>query len=168
MFRHSQTGDVAGWLMNGLTLAEGAVIWSGLPPAWRIDGIGDLNGDGKADLVFRHTQTGDVAGWLMNGLAVAQGAVIWSGLPLVWRIDAVGDLNGDGKADLVFRNTQTGDVAGWLMNGLTLPRERIISSGLPLGLADRRAWRPGWQVATRPGCSERTFCVVKTGRQGYG
>ena len=130
VWRNSQTGDVAGWLMNGLTLTQGAVIYSGLSSAWRIDGLGDLNGDGNVDVVFRNTQTGDVAAWLMNGLTLAQGAIVYSGLPAAWQIQAIGDLNGDGMADLVFRNVQTGDVAAWLMNGLTLAQGGIVYSGL--------------------------------------
>ena len=138
LFRNTQTGDVAGWLMNGLALSQGGIIYSGLPLAWRIEGVGDLNGDGKSDIVFRNTQTGDVAAWLMDGLTLSQGVIVYSGLPLMWDIQAVGDLNADGKADLVFRNTQTGDVAGWLMDGVRLAQGAVIYSGLPAA----------WQIAT--------------------
>jgi hypothetical protein len=138
VFRNTQTGDVAGWLMNGLTLSQGAVIYPGLSSAWRIDAIGDLNGDGDADFVFRNTQTGDVSGWLMNGLTPVQGAIIYSGLPATWQIQGIGDLDADGKADLVFRNVQTGDVSGWLMNGLAVAQAGIIYSGLPVA----------WQIAS--------------------
>src|SRR5262249_3787413 len=44
VFRNGQSGDVAAWLMNGLTLVQGGTITAGLPLAWRIDGIGDLDG----------------------------------------------------------------------------------------------------------------------------
>jgi hypothetical protein len=132
LFRNSASGDVAAWLLNGLAAPQGAMIYPGLPLAWRIDGIGDLDGDFKADLVFRNTQTGDVAAWLMNGSTIKQGGIVLAGLPLSWQIDRVGDLNGDFKADLVFRNSQSGDVAGWLMNGVTLTQGAIIYPGLPL------------------------------------
>ena len=98
---------------------------------------GDLDGDGKADLVWRNTQTGDVVGWLMNGLSLKQAATIYSGVSLDWQIVGVADLDGDGKADLVWRNTQTGDVVGWLMNGLTLKQVATIYSGVFLD----------WQIA---------------------
>ena len=132
VWRNTTTGDVAGWLMNGLTLQTGAVISVGVPLAWQIVEIGDLNGDGKADLVWRNTTTGDVAGWLMNGLTLQTGAVISAGISLSWHIVGVGDLNGDGKADLVWHNTATGDVVGWLMNGLTVQTGAFISLGISL------------------------------------
>jgi hypothetical protein len=132
VFRNSQTGDVAAWVMNGVTLVQATMISSGLSLAWRIDAVGDLDGDGNTDVVFRNTQTGDVAAWLMNGVAIKQSAIIAPAVPLAWQITRAGDLNGDGKADLVFRNTQSGDVGGWLMNGLSLSQSGIISAGLSL------------------------------------
>ena len=58
IFRNTTTGDVAVWLMNGTAVAQGAVVYSGLPMVWRIDGVGDLDGDQKDDLIFRNTQYG--------------------------------------------------------------------------------------------------------------
>ena len=132
VWRNTLTGDVAGWLMNGLTLQQGAIIEWGVSLEWQIVGVGDLKGDGKADLVWHNTQTGDVAGWLMNGLTLQQGAIIAPAIDLHWNIVGVGDLNGDGQADLVWHNTQTGDVAGWLMNGLTLQQGAIIAPAIDL------------------------------------
>jgi hypothetical protein len=86
LWRNTSTGDVAGWLMNGVTVKQGAGIYAGVPLAWQIVGVGDLDGDGKADLVWRNTSTGDVAGWLMNGVTVKQGAGIYAGVPLAWQI----------------------------------------------------------------------------------
>ncbi len=132
VFRNTSTGDVAAWLMNGLTLTQSAYINPGLPLEWRIIGIADLDGDGEADLLLRHTLTGDVGVWLMNGTSIAQGALIYQSLPAEWRIEGVNDLNGDRKADLIFRNTNTGDVAAWLMNGAGSTQSGTINSGVPL------------------------------------
>jgi hypothetical protein len=38
---------------------------------WRIVGIGDFDGDGKADVLWWHAGTGQVYVWLMNGLTIA-------------------------------------------------------------------------------------------------
>ena len=131
VWRNVHTGAVAGWLMNGLSLQEDAIIALGIShDDWNIVGVGDLNGDGKADLVWWNIQTGAVVGWLMHGLALQEGAIIAPAIDRHWGIVGVGDLNGDGKADLVWRHSQTGDVAGWLMHGLTLQEGAIIAPAI--------------------------------------
>jgi hypothetical protein len=94
--------------------------------------VGDLDGDGKADLVWRETNTGDVGAWLMNGLSTATTGVIAGAVPAAWVIADVGDLDGDGKADLVWRETNTGDVGAWLMNGLSTATTGVIAGAVPL------------------------------------
>ena len=134
VWRQSQTGDVAVWLINGGTATVGQMlsVASGVPLAWQIVGVGDVDGDGKADLVWRHAQTGDVAVWLMNGATVREGPVVAPGVPLAWQIVAVSDLDGDGKADLGWRHTQNGDVAVWFMDGLTVKQAPVVAAGVPL------------------------------------
>ncbi|HEV3216576.1 MAG TPA: VCBS repeat-containing protein [Vicinamibacterales bacterium] len=132
LWRNSQTGDVEMWLMNGVAVAQEPIVSSGVPLAWQIAGVGDVDGDGKADLVWRQIQTGDVAVWLMDGATVKQAPVVALGVPLAWQIVGVADLDGDGKADLVWRNSQNGDVAVWLMNGAAVKGIPLVASGVPL------------------------------------
>jgi hypothetical protein len=87
--------------------------------------LGDLDANGKADLVFRNTGDGNTAIWLMNGATIASFGFP-GGVPLVWQIAGTGDVNGDGRADVIWRNSTNGTVAVWLMNGLT-----ITSVGFP-------------------------------------
>jgi hypothetical protein len=67
---------VTGWLMNGLAIASSGPIATVGNPGWTIRGVGDLDGNGTADLVWRNTNTGAVTGWLMNGLAIASSGPI--------------------------------------------------------------------------------------------
>ena len=74
------------WLLNGLSAPTTGVIASAVPAKWVIAGVGDLDGDGKADLVWRNTVTGDVAVWLLNGLSATTWGVIAAAVPLEWEI----------------------------------------------------------------------------------
>ena len=56
--------------MNGMTPWASAVPYT-IPLAWGIKGVGDFDGDGKADIVWRNDTTGQVAFWLMNGMAIS-------------------------------------------------------------------------------------------------
>jgi hypothetical protein len=75
VWRNTTTGDVAGWLMDGLSLDSFGVIADAVSTDWVIKNVEDLDGNGKADLVWRHTN-GDVAGWLMDGLGLDSFGVI--------------------------------------------------------------------------------------------
>ena len=58
-----------------------------MPLDWTIAGIGDVDGDEKADLVWRNTSTGDVAVWLGNGVdPPTTTGVIAGSVPLEWEI----------------------------------------------------------------------------------
>ena len=96
-----------------------ARVWSafnpGLPKSlrnvrtlWRVDAVGDLDGDGKGDLVWRFTgatanidDSGVSYIWFTNGSGVTQ-VRKRGGAPLSWTLLGARDLNGDGAADMVY------------------------------------------------------------------
>ncbi|WP_447964924.1 FG-GAP-like repeat-containing protein [Nitrospira sp. Ecomares 2.1] len=134
IWRHTKTGEVAGWLLNGTSVATLGILGH-LPMEWAMSGVGDLNGDGKADLVWRNNTSGAVAVWLMDGLTITSADFLGS-VSTSWAIQAIDDMNGDGKADLLWRNTTDGNTAIWLMNG-----KAVVSTGFPAGVS------LGWQIA---------------------
>jgi len=96
--------------------------------ATEVAGVGDFNGDGKADILWRNTSTGMVTMWLMNGTSRINWAVLVEPGNTDWTVAGVGDFNGDGKADILWRNTSTGMVTMWLMDGSTRIGWAIILS----------------------------------------
>ena len=133
----SETGTVSVWSLGGASIRAQAPLSRGVPLEWDVAAIGDLDGNGTADLVWRDSQRGDVAAWLMTDVRVTDIPVIAAAVSLDWQIAGLGDLNGDVNADIVWRNVETGDVAVWLMNGASVTAIPVISSGVP----------SAWQIA---------------------
>ena len=76
--------------------------------AWRVAGMGDLNGDGKDDVLLRHTDSR----WYyypMDGRRFLTDERGYAGLTrnLAWQVAGIGDLNGDGRDDVLLRHTDS-------------------------------------------------------------
>src|SRR5437016_8150730 len=122
--------------MNGLTIAAQGSINVLPDQAWQIQGIGALDGQGKADILWRNSSTGENTIWLMNGLTIAaQGSVNF--FPdQAWQVKGIGDFDGDGRADILWRNSVTGANYAYFMNGLAIASEGTLDA-----LADP-SWMP--------------------------
>jgi hypothetical protein len=73
LFQNDSTGGVAVWLMNGTEVITGAqvgTIAAGSSYTGPGQGLADLNGDHKSDILFQNTTTGAVTAWLMDGTHV--------------------------------------------------------------------------------------------------
>jgi len=75
---------------------------------WIVEAVGDLDGDGFADMVFRFRgddgrpdDTGVSYIWFTNGTSVQQ-VRKRGGAPLSWTLLGAADLNGDGAADMIY------------------------------------------------------------------
>src|SRR5262245_58815183 len=96
------------------------MIGSGSPgfaaSPWSIAGTGDLDGDGKSDILWVNGTSGQVVIWLVNGTSVVGGGS--PGLAASpWTIAETGDFNGDNKSDILWYNSTSGLLAVWLLNG---------------------------------------------------
>ena len=107
-------GEAGIWLT---TAAGGyaAVDFGRVDNSWRIQSIGDFNGDGKADILWRNAANGQVGEWLSNPGPGYTGFTtpILATVDLAWQIQGVGDFDGDGRGDILWRNTN-GDAGIWL------------------------------------------------------
>jgi serralysin len=70
-WRNIVTNDTAIWFMNGVNLNYAAYIAGGNPSIdWQVQGVGDLNADGRADIVWRNA-SGQYSLWYMNGFSIS-------------------------------------------------------------------------------------------------
>jgi hypothetical protein len=111
--RRSSTGAVtlfrgtgSGGLLAGVSITSD---WSKYDV---LETVGDLSGDGLADVVARERATGYL--WLYKGNGrggwLLPRVVIGSGWQVMDRIVGAGDLNGDERVDLVARRATTGEL----------------------------------------------------------
>lgn len=101
------------WQMDGLApLAVGTL--AAVEASWRVEGVDDFDGDGRADILWRHAD-GAVAAWLMDG-ATCLGGGTFGHVGPEWSVAGCGDFDGDGRADILWRGID-GSAAIWLMDG---------------------------------------------------
>jgi subtilisin family serine protease len=115
-------GETAFWFIDTNNAATGAASASGLAPSnipanWRIEGVADMNNDGKDDLIWRDYSGGGSFIWYMNGTALISTSQIAAStsIPTAWKITGVADFNSDGVKDIFWNNPSTGETAYWQM-----------------------------------------------------
>jgi hypothetical protein len=131
LLRQASSGDL--FLLDG---ADGVMSALSRPAAGMgFAGAGDLDGDGRADILLRDAG-GGLHDWTMNGAAVLRDDLITT-LPATTSVLRVADINGDGRADLVLHDTAPGAASPYTL--LTMDGAHILSSAGAATLPD--AWR---------------------------
>jgi Bacterial Ig-like domain (group 3) len=135
-------GDVRIW-RDGLSASD--FLLRPLKLTWRLDAVGDLDGDGFGDLVWRFTgqspnidDSGVSYVWFTNGSNVTQ-VRKRGGAPLDWTLLGAMDINNDGAADMVY--VSPGNQVRVLMatparTCANLPANVLSPGFTPLRLAD--------------------------------
>jgi Ca2+-binding RTX toxin-like protein len=115
----SDGGEVTNWLgtPNGGFAGNIANADNNVGAGWAVAGTGDVNGDGRDDVIWRNSTTGNVTDWLgqANGSFTGNTGYAWNNASTSWHIVQVGDFNGDGHADILWQS-DSGEVTNWLGN----------------------------------------------------
>ena len=99
MSYHNPDGSVASW----------PVVSNYIDPVnTAAQRVGDINGDGRDDIVWRNTSSGNVVISLMNGSVPTWISITQTPIPTTTVIEAVADFDNNGRADILWRNTLTG------------------------------------------------------------
>ena len=142
-WRNSATGQNACWLMNRQgAIANIVLLQPVVDPAWNIVAVGDMNGDGQADLLWHNPTNGVNVWWVMQGLEYKELKFITPLDPLYkdWEIKGVGDVDQDGQLDIFWSNRTTKQMAWWVMDGLQNSSRSfsigVSGGGTAIGTAD--------------------------------
>ncbi|MEM7553496.1 MAG: FG-GAP-like repeat-containing protein [Cyanobacteria bacterium P01_A01_bin.84] len=118
IWRNSNNGNNGIWTMSSSdTIKEQFQIEAVADLDWKIVAVGDVGGDGKADLVWRHASNGNNGIWEMDGKNILTQNTLLQVEDTNWTIVDAADFGGDGKADLLWHNNTTGGNAIWEMDG---------------------------------------------------
>lgn len=114
------------WLMNGATMLDWKLY--SVRADTRLAGYGDLDGNGRADLIWIRPSR-EVFIWLgtAGGFSYKFSHVHGSG----WTMAGISDMNGDGRDDLLWYNPSSQALVVWYMNGSS--RTSYRSFAVPAG-----------------------------------
>ncbi|GAQ00079.1 Ig-like domain-containing protein [Leptolyngbya sp. NIES-2104] len=133
--------------MNGTTVKDASVSPNVVGAEWTLEGVADLDGNGKTDLFWRHNSRFETVTWLMNGMTPVQGGLLPASVPLNWKIEGFGDFSGDGNADVLWRNTNSGEVVAWMFGSSPSGGNVQIIQGDFLSHQNQRLSQPlEWQA----------------------
>lgn len=136
LLRHFLAGQNLVWYMEpgGNAIASEALIGREVAdPNWSLSGTGDLDGDGKTDIILRNETADQIVAWYMNddGTIKGESLIGRSFGDNNWKIEATADFNGDGKTDIVLRNALAGQNLLWTMDGANILSEALIGRDVP-------------------------------------
>jgi len=117
LFWHSaQFERQQSWLMNGTAWTYGGV--RAVAAKYEVAGIGDFDGDGRADLLWRDTTRTLVCLWRATA-AGGYDIVFLRDYPAGWEIAGISDGNADGRSDIHWYNPTLHRLQVWYMAGAT-------------------------------------------------
>ena len=131
LFQDVATGGTEMWLMSNSTPGSYTqrTVYASAPSGWNIRCIGDLDGDGDADILWQREKTsssapGAVSCWLIDTSIVAPdppyaSKSIYAFNLTAWSIYGLADWDADGDDDLIWRHDTIGAISSWKFGGVS-------------------------------------------------
>ncbi len=107
------------YLMDGISISDFGPINQATDQDWKIEGLGDFDGDGDSDVIWRHAVSGHNLIYLMDGKTLSSAGIL-NQVTTDWEIEGTGDFDGDGKDDILWRNQNTGVNLVYIMDGISI------------------------------------------------
>ncbi len=118
-------------LIAGIVGADSATQNCGAAAAFCVDTTrGDLDDNGKGDVVWFDPIGGKLCGWIMNGLTREIGGILPTGLGTGAEYCGLGDFYGDGRQCALVREKSTGAFRIFRLSHLTIAFSSTISNGI--------------------------------------
>lgn len=131
LFQDDATGGTEMWLMSDVTpgLYTQREIYGSAPSGWNLKAIGDLDGDGDADILWQKDSAaasapGAVSCWLIDtsipvsSAPYAAKSIYISGIA-GWSIYGLADWDNDGDDDVMWRHDTLGAIGTWQLGGVS-------------------------------------------------
>jgi hypothetical protein len=129
VFYKDETDTIEIWTTEDGEFVEANELTDGpeLSSPWEASAVGDINGDGYADIVWRNKTTGDLKGWLIDEDGFKEDDRIGTTSLPGYSIIGMADYNGDGKADIAFRKSDNTEFRLWALDGF----DRVTEKSFP-------------------------------------
>jgi hypothetical protein len=127
LWRNLKNGQNYIYLMDGLAIkpGEGYIRTVG-EGNWLVVGVGDFDGNGRADILWRNMQSGQNYAYLMQGTTIVGEGYLPTVPGVDWQVATVAEFDGDGRADILWRNAASGENYLYRMLGTSIIAEGYL------------------------------------------